>query len=119
MRAVLRAVSALVVAPCLVATGCTSVLGVTDLPSNACGGATFTSECDVCMVSQCCPEELACAQDPQCTGNGGLYVCALDCNGDSSCLASCGQGYGASVISEANDLLACGAQCTSACASGN
>lgn len=118
MRAILRAMS--VVAPLLglTATACTSALGVSDLPSDTCGGTTGTTECEVCLYAQCCPDVVACAEDSQCGGSGELYDCALDCNGDQGCLNNCGSSYPASVVSEANALLACGTQCDSACGGG-
>jgi hypothetical protein len=97
------------------ATACTSVVGVADLPSNTCGGVTVTTECEVCLAAQCCPQEEACAQDPQCTGTGKLYDCALACNSDQVCLNACGDGYPQSTIDEANAVLECQSQCDSAC----
>ena len=117
LKAILRATAVATPVLAILSSACTNVLGVTDLPSNTCGGEAFTSECDVCLAAECCPEEEACAQDSQCTGNAGLYACALACNGDQSCLDTCGAGYGAPTVSEANALLECQAQCDSACGS--
>ena len=115
MKPIVRMGSVLLTALAIGASACTNVLGVTDLPSNACGGATFTTECEVCLAALCCPEEIACAQDSHCTGSSGLYDCALACNGAQDCLNTCGQGYEPAVVSEANALLTCQTQCNSAC----
>jgi len=97
------------------ALACNAVLGVTDLPTDQCGGATLPSECGVCLASLCCGQEVACAEDSQCTGNGGLYACANACSGDQGCLNACGQGYSSDTIATTNALLVCQAQCNSAC----
>jgi hypothetical protein len=100
----------------LVATGCTSVLGVTDPPSNTCGGATATTQCGLCLSASCCSQLEACAGDSDCVD--GLLSCAEGCSGDTSCLDQCAAPYSSTTISEYNDLISCtNSSCPSSCGS--
>jgi hypothetical protein len=99
----------------LLATGCTSVLGVTDPPTNTCGGATATGECSLCLYASCCAQVEACAQNTDCVD--GLFSCTDGCDsGDSSCLNQCASSYSSTTIDEYNDLVTCtNTSCPSSC----
>ena len=88
----------------LLTTACTSVLGVTDLPSGTCGGATATNACQFCITAACCGELTTCVGDPSCAA---LSSCAGACNGDSGCLNACAAPYSSSVVDEYNAPITC------------
>ncbi|MGH7293895.1 MAG: hypothetical protein ACRELB_03125, partial [Polyangiaceae bacterium] len=109
-------VRALLASP-LLALGCTSALGVQDLPGDSCGGATFTSGCDLCIAASCCLELQQCSADSSC--GSGLLTCAAGCNGSSSCLSACGNEF-PSAVAEYNGLIACmNTSCPSSCGGGS
>ena len=58
------------------ASGCTSA---------ACGFSYFGA-CDDCIVANCCPQNLSCADDPGCKA---AVSCASLCGSDQGCSASC------------------------------
>ena len=97
----------------LLTTACTSVLGVTDLPSDTCGGATATNACQLCLTGACCSQLTACADDPSCAA---LSTCATACNGASRCLDDCAAQYPSTVVDEYNAPIDCAeSSCASDC----
>ena len=60
-------------------------------PPASCGGlGSQIVACDTCMKSQCCSEASACGNSSTCLH---YWDCAIACDGDPSCKASCDNQY--------------------------
>ncbi|MGD0524582.1 MAG: hypothetical protein ABSE49_05545 [Polyangiaceae bacterium] len=115
MKSLARATGVALPVLLLLATACTSVLGVQPLPSATCDGDTPTDDCGSCINAECCAEEMACVDDSACQS---IVDCADGCptgDGFSACLDSCGTSNPAG-IDDYNSLADCSTSaCTTAC----
>jgi hypothetical protein len=114
MKLSMRALGAAASALALVATACTSVLGVEPLPSATCNGAAGTDDCSSCYDVECCSELTDCSNNAACTA---IVDCAGQCSaggGFDSCLAACGA-MSPSGVDAFNALYSCSSACTAAC----